>query len=72
MKTIHLATLDNSVQASMVKDVLANEGIECFLKNETMGTVMNIPGFQVEIEVSENDYEKALRLLREGFPELGY
>ena len=72
MSTVHLATLDNNVQASMVKDVLANEGIECVFKNETMGTIMNIPGFQVEIEVSENDYEKALELLREGFPDLGY
>lgn len=46
MKTVFLSTLDNSFQAGLLKDLLMNEGIESFFKNENMSTVLgNIPGF---------------------------
>jgi len=70
MNTVYLATLDNSMQASMVQDALENEGIKSFLKNEMISSVINTPGFQIEIEVFEDDYPKALEILREGFPYL--
>lgn len=70
MKTVYLATLDNASQASMVQDALQNEGIESFLKNEILSSVINTPGFQIELEVMEEDYDKALAILKEGFPYL--
>lgn len=70
MKTVYLITLDNISQASIVKDVLLNEGIESFTKNETISSVLNIPNLQLELEVFEEDYEKAYEILRQGFPEL--
>lgn len=71
MKTIFLSTLDNSFQAGLLKDLLMNEGIESFFKNENMSTVLgNIPGFQLEIYVFEKDYERAQEILKEALPEL--
>lgn len=70
MKTVYLITLDNISQASIVKDVLLNEGIESFTKNETISSVLNIPNLQLELEVFEEDYEKAYEILKQGFPEL--
>lgn len=70
MKTVYLATLENSSQASILQSALLNEGIESFLKNEILSTVINTPGFQIEIEVLEEDYEKALEVLKNGFPYL--
>lgn len=70
MKTVYLATLENSSQASILQSALINEGIESFLRNEILSTVINTPGFQIEIEVLEEDYEKALEVLRNGFPYL--
>lgn len=71
MKTVFLSTLDNSFQAGLLKDLLMNEGIESFFKNENMSTVLgNIPGFQLEIYVFEKDYERAQEILKEALPEL--
>ena len=71
MKTVFLSTLDNSFQAGLLKDLLMNEGIESFFKNENMSTVLgNIPGLQLEIYVFEKDYERAQEILKEALPEL--
>ena len=51
METIYLATLDNEFQATLLQDLLRNDGIESFLKNEIISSVLNIPGFQREIYV---------------------
>ena len=34
METVYLATLDNDFQATLLSDLLRNDGIESFLKNE--------------------------------------
>ncbi len=70
METKYLATLENSSQASMVQDILMNEGIESFVKNGVISTVMNIPGLQIEIEVNEKDYVRAVEVLKNAFPYL--
>lgn len=70
MDTIHLVTLENSAQASILQSALQNEGIETFTKNEVLSSIMNIPGFQIEVEVFEKDYERAFNILKEGFPYL--
>lgn len=71
MKTVLLSIFDNSFQASLLQGVLNNEGIESFLKNEILSSVLgNISGFKVQIFVYEQDFERAWNLLKEGFPEL--
>lgn len=65
-----MATLDNDFQATLLSDLLRNDGIESFLKNEIISSVLNIPGFQIEIYVMEKDYEKAKEILTQAFPEL--
>ncbi|GGJ99083.1 MULTISPECIES: putative signal transducing protein [Parabacteroides] len=70
METVYLATLDNDFQATLLSDLLRNDGIESFLKNEIISSVLNIPGFQIEIYVMEKDYEKAKEILTQAFPEL--
>lgn len=70
MKTVYLIALDNISQAAIVKDVLLNEGIESFYRNENISSVLNVPYLQIELVVFENDYEKAYEILRKGFPEL--
>lgn len=70
MKTVFLATLDNSSQAGILQGALRNEGIESFMRNEVISSVLNTPGFQIEIEVLEKDYEKAMEILIKGFPYL--
>jgi len=70
MKTVYLATLDNSIQACILQSALQNEGIESFMKNEILSSVINAPGFQIEVEVFEEDYAKALEVLKNGFPYL--
>lgn len=71
MKTVLLSALENSFQASVLRDVLSNEGIESFLRNETLSGILgNIPNFQIEIFVFEDDYEKASEILKNAFPQL--
>lgn len=71
METVFLSTLNNSFQAGMLKDILTDEGIESFFRNENISSVLgNIPGFQIEIYVYEKDYEKAYEILKRSFPEL--
>lgn len=71
METVFLSTLENSFQAEVLKDLLINEGIESFFKNENISNVLgNIPGFQIEIFVFEKDYERAKEILKEAFPQL--
>lgn len=71
MKTVFLSTVENSFQAEVLKDLLINEDIESFFKNENISTVLgNIPGFQIEIYVFEEDYERAKEILKEAFPQL--
>lgn len=70
MKTVYLVTLDNAVQLSILQNALQEEGIESFVKNENMASVLNTPGFQMEVEVMEEDYERAFEVLMKGFPYL--
>lgn len=70
MKTVYLVTLDNISQATIVRDVLLNEGIESFTKNEVISSILNLSNLQIELEVFEEDYERAYEILKEGFPEV--
>ena len=68
METIYLATLNDGFPVALLQDLLRNDGIESFLKNEIVSSVL--PGFQREIYVMEEDYEKAKEILKQEFPEL--
>lgn len=68
MKTVSLATVQNSFQAYLLKDVLEHEGIVSFMKNEIISSVYNIPGMEMEVLVFEDDYEKAREIFERGFP----
>lgn len=71
MKTVFLVTLENRFQANILQDALKNDGIESFLTNDVLSSVFgNLSGFQIELFVFEEDYEKAMEILKEGFPEL--
>jgi len=59
METIVLTRLCDSYQANILKDVLYNEGIECFLIGETLNSVLSkLQGFEIDVMVFEKDYEK--------------
>lgn len=70
MDTVYLATLENGVQASILQDVLRNAGIESFTKNEILSSVLNIPGFEIEVDVLEKDHARAYEIFKEAFPYL--
>lgn len=71
MKAILLATFENTFQAGILQGALKNEGIESFLRNDAISSVFpNMPGFQVQLMVLEEDYVRAKEILQEGFPNL--
>ena len=60
----------NSWQAEMVKSLLKNEGIEAYLKDDIIGTIIPwyaAPGGAgaVKVAVSTEDMERALLVVRE-------
>jgi Zn finger protein HypA/HybF involved in hydrogenase expression len=67
MSIIRLTTCNNIIEANMVKHMLENEEIECFLTNDNFTTLM--PGFNgilgagIQIMIEEKDLEKAKTLL---------
>lgn len=56
----------NSFQAQMVKNLLENEGIESFLKDEIIArSPIFRPEGGVRVMISELDYEKAKQIVDE-------
>ena len=56
----------NPFQARMVKNLLENEGIESFLKDEIIArSPIFRPGGGVRVMISELDYEKAKLVVNE-------
>lgn len=58
------------MDAEIIKEILADHGIQAYLRNELMGTIapwhVTPGGFDpVEIEVSSADLEKARELIEE-------
>lgn len=56
-------------EAEMVKNLLENEGIEAFIKDDIIGTIApfyTTPGLgSVKLVVSSDDYEKAREIVAE-------
>jgi hypothetical protein len=67
MAIIQLTTCNNSIEASFLKNMLENEGIDCFLTNEISMALM--PGYMgmmnagVQLMIDEKDVEKATTLI---------
>lgn len=67
MAIIRLTTCTSAIEANLLKNLLENEGIECFLTNENFSTLM--PGYTgmlgsgVQIMIDENDKEKSLEII---------
>jgi DNA-directed RNA polymerase subunit RPC12/RpoP len=62
-----LTTCTNSYEASLIKGLLENNEIHCFLTNENFSNLMphyhGIMGSGVQILIDENDFEAAKRLI---------
>ena len=68
MKTVKLITCNDAMKAHILQGALENEGIESILHNENFSTlykscVSSIAG--VDILVADEDYEKAVQVLRQ-------
>jgi len=67
MAIVRLITCNNSVEANMLKSLLENEGIECFLTNENFTTLM--PGYNgmlgsgIQIMIDETNSDRAIELI---------
>jgi len=67
MTTINLTTCNNSFEANLMKGMLENNGIRCFLTNENFSNLMphynGVMGAGVQIMIEESDLEKAQELI---------
>lgn len=67
MAIIRLTTSNSSIEANMIKNILENEEIECFLTNENFTNLM--PGYNgmlgagIQIMIDDRDEEKARELI---------
>ncbi len=67
MNTAILTTCNNAVEANLIKGMLENNGIECFLTNENFSGLMpnynGIMGSGVQVIIDENDMDRAKELI---------
>lgn len=71
MDTVYLTSVGSEYQGTILQDALQNIGIESLVKNELVSRMFgNASGFQLEVYVLEEDYEKAKEFLTESFPAL--
>lgn len=67
MNTTVLTTCSNSIEANMIKGMLENNGIKCFLTNENFSGLMphynGMMGAGVQIIIDEKDMLQAKELL---------
>lgn len=67
MAIITLTTCNTSFEANLIKGMLENNGIECFLSNENFTTLMpmynGVMGAGVQILIEESDLGQAQELL---------
>lgn len=67
MSIIKLTTCNNVIEANMIKNLLENEDIQCFLTNENFSTLLPINnsllGSGIRIMINEEDFEKAKQVI---------
>ena len=66
-----LPPMQNSYQTGILISILNDEEIPFYLKNENLSSAYGfIPDFQEEIWVSEENYDRAIEIIKKGFPEI--
>lgn len=67
MACFHVTTCNNLIDAHMIKHMLENENIPCFLHNEQTANLIpgNVYQVGIKVMVHEQNAEKALRLLNQ-------
>ncbi|HKJ82161.1 MAG TPA: DUF2007 domain-containing protein [Ignavibacteriaceae bacterium] len=69
MPTKRLVTCENSIEAGFIINKLEQDGIECFLTNENFTSLFpnftGILGAGVQVMVEEENYDIALKLIKE-------
>jgi hypothetical protein len=69
MRTIILTTCNTLFEAHLIKGMLENNDIKCFLTNENFSSLMpqynGVLGAGINIVVDESDFEKAQNLIIE-------
>jgi hypothetical protein len=66
-----LPQMQNSYQLAILKSILDDEEIPYFVRNENLLAAYGfIPDFQEELQVSEESYDRAIEIIKKGFPEI--
>lgn len=68
MNLITIKTFDNGIEAHLLKIRLENEGIDCFIFDENIVTLMplyNIGVGGIKLKINEHDKDKALGIITE-------
>lgn len=67
MDPVHLCSCDNAVNAELIVNLLKNNGIACYQKDNGSGSYMNLyMGYSIygrELYVDKNDYDRAKELV---------
>jgi len=67
MNTVVLTTCNSAIEANLIKGMLENNGIKCFLTNENFSNLMphynGVMGAGVQIIVADSDVKQAKALL---------
>lgn len=67
MAIVRLTTCNSIIEANLIKNLLENEEIECFLTNENFTTLMpnwnGILGSGIQVMIDEKDSDRALTLI---------
>ena len=66
-----LPQMQNSYHLAILKSILDDEEIPYFVRNENLSAAYGfIPDFQEELQVSEENYDRAIEIIKKGFPEI--
>ena len=64
MKFITIKSSHYEAELYALQGLLESEGITCFLKNQHTTSIMShMVNFQVELQVLDSDYEKAIEVM---------
>ncbi len=65
MKLITIRESHQPMDLAILQSMLESEGIECFLKNEfTTQILSHIQSTSIELQVTNDDLEKALKIMQ--------
>ncbi|MBP5557817.1 MAG: DUF2007 domain-containing protein [Bacteroidales bacterium] len=65
LKLVTVAVVDFSSQAEVIRTILEDAGINCYIKDNTVGNFMSVLTGGIKIQVESADEEAARRFLAE-------